>query len=288
MGVRTRVARSRELVAKGRRPAVVARVLQVNRTGLYRTPKRRPRTARRAVVDAVDRLIVDVARANPTDGTRMVAALASQQLGRQINRKRAQRVMREQRLLQRHRPLRRRRRPGFFRVERPDQLWHLDMTSVWVAEHGWTYLNAAIDCCTREIVGWSLELRCRTEEAIELVDAALSGRGIEAGALTLGTDNGSAFTSHRFRERLTARGVTHRRGGYRDPESQAFIESWFGKLKERLVWRSEFETLDQARKEINAYIDRYHHRPHSGLGYRTPTDVRRTWEDGQRLQKTAA
>ena len=286
--MRARAARSRELIAKGRRPAVVARVLQVNRSGLYRTPKRRPPNARRAVVDPVDRLIVEVARANPTDGTRMVAALTSRELGRRINRKRARRVMREQRLLQRHRPLRRRRRPGFFRVERPDQLWHLDMTAVWVAEHGWSYLNAAIDCCTREIVGWSLELRCRTDEAIELVDDAVAARRIEPGELTLGTDNGSAFTSRAFRARLGELGVTRRRGGYRDPESQAFIESWFGKLKERLVWRFEFETLDQARREINAYIDRYHQRPHSGLGYRTPTEVRRTWEDGQRLQKTAA
>jgi putative transposase len=286
--VRARAARSRELIATGRRPAVVARVLQVNRSGLYRTPKRPPKRARRAVVDRVDRLIVEVAHANPTDGTRMVAALASRELGRQVNRKRAQRVMREQRLLQRHRPLRRRRRPGFFRVECPDQLWHLDMTSVWVAEHGWTYLNAAIDCCTREIVGWSLELRCRAEEATALVDAAVRVRGVESGSLTLGTDNGSAFTSRGFRQRLSELGVTHRRGGYRDPESQAFIESWFGKLKERLVWRSEFETLEHARKEINTYIDRYHHRPHSGLGYRTPTEVHQTWEDGQRLQKTAA
>jgi putative transposase len=218
----------------------------------------------------------------------MVAALASRELGRQVNRKRAQRVMREQRLLQRHRPLRRRRRPGFFRVERPDQLWHLDMSAIWVAEQGWTYLNAAIDCCTREIVGWSLELRCRTDEAIALVDDAVAAGRSEPDTLTLGTDNGSAFTSRRFRERLAEHGVTHRRGGSRDPESQAFIASWFGKLKERLVWRSEFETLDQARKEIAAYIDRYHQRPHSGLGYRTPTDVRRTWEDGQRVQKTAA
>ncbi len=288
MGVRTRAARSRELIAKGRRPAVVARVLQVNRTGLYRTPTRPPKMTRRPLTDPVDRLIVDVARANPTDGTRMVAALASRELGRQVNRKRAQRVMREQRLLQRHRPLRRRRRPGYFRVECPDQLWHLDMTSVWVAEHGWTYLNAAIDCCTREMVGWSLELRCRTDEAIDLVDHAVVARQIEPGRLTLGTDNGSAYTSRRFRNRLAEHGVTHRRGGYRDPESQAFIESWFGKLKERLVWRSEFETLDQARKEIADYIDRYHQRPHSGLGYRTPTEVRRTWEDGQPLQKTAA
>jgi putative transposase len=286
--VRARAARSRELVAKGRRPAVVARVLQVNRSGLYRTPKRPPKTTRRVVVDPVDWLIVEVAVANPTDGSRMVAALASRELGRQVNRKRAQRVMRQQRLLQRHRPLRRRRRPGFFRVERPDQLWHLDMTSVWVAEHGWCYLNAAIDCCTREIVGWSLELRCRTDEAIELVDAAAAARGIEPGILTLGTDNGSAFTSRRFRHRLGELGVTHRRGGYRDPESQAFIESWFGKLKERLVWRSEFETLDQARREIATYIESYHQRPHSGLRYRTPAEVRQTWDDGQRLLKSAA
>ena len=288
MGVRVRAACSRQQIAKGRRPAVVARVLQVNRSGLYRTPKRPPTGERRPLRDPVERVLVEVARQNPTDGTRMVAALTSQRLGRPVNRKRAQRVMREQRLLQRHRPLRRRRRPGYFRVECPDQLWHLDMTSIWVAEHGWTYLNAAIDCCTREIVGWSLELRCRSEEAIALVEGAVAVRGIRPGSLTLGTDNGSAFTSRGFRERLAAHGVGHRRGGYRDPESQAFIESWFGKLKERLVWRSEFETLEQAREEIAAYVERYHERPHSGLGYRTPADVRRTWEDGQRLQKTAA
>jgi putative transposase len=95
-----RAARSRELIAKGRRPAVVARgVLQVNRNGLYRTPKRPPKTVRRPLTDPVDRTIVNVARVNPTDGTRMVAALASRELGRQVNRKRAQPVMREQRLL---------------------------------------------------------------------------------------------------------------------------------------------------------------------------------------------
>jgi len=72
------------------------------------------------------------------------------------------------------------------------------MTAIWVAEHGWTYLNAAIDCCTREIVGWSLELRCRSEEATALVDAAVAARGLEPGALTLGTDNGSAFIKPRL------------------------------------------------------------------------------------------
>ena len=90
---------------------------------------------------------------------------------------------------------------------------------------------------------------------------------------------------------LSGLGIAHRRGGYRDPESQAFIESWFSKLKERLIWRSEFETLEQARAEIAAHVERYHERPHSSLDYRTPKEVRQTWEDAQEskaLRKEAA
>jgi putative transposase len=262
--------------------------MQVNRTGLYRTPKRRGRPRRGPAVGPVDRAIVAVARENPTDGTRMVAAFASRELGRQVNRKRAQRVMREQRLLQRHRPTGRRRRPGYFRVERPDQLWHMDMTSVWVAEHGWCYLNAIVDCCTREIPAWSLELRCRSEEALAVVAAGVARHGVERDQLVLGTDNGSAYTSRGFRAHLKDLGIVHRRGGYRDPESQAFIESWFSKLKERCIWGEEFETLDDARRAIGAYVERYHHRPHSSLNYRTPLEVRQTWDDGRALVKQAA
>jgi putative transposase len=87
---------------------------------------------------------------------------------------------------------------------------------------------------------------------------------------------------------LAEHGIAHRRGGYRDPESQAFIESWFGKLKLRCVWREEFETLDQARAVIGAYIDSYHHRPHSGLAYRSPAQVAATWKDHQDPAITAA
>jgi len=267
----------------------VARIAKISRQAIYRTPKRRGRPRRGPAIGAVDEAIVAVAKQNPTDGTRMVAALASRELGHQVNRKRAQRVMREQRLLQRHRPLRRRRRPGFFRVERPDQLWHMDMTSVWVAEHGWCYLNGIIDCCTREIPAWGLDLRCRAQEAIAVIERAASAHAIEPAQLTLGSDNGTAYTSRSFRARLAELEITHRRGGYRDPESQAFIESFFSKLKERVVWRNEFETLDQAREVIGDYIDhRYPNRPHSRLGYRTPLEVRQTWEDGRALVKTAA
>ena len=209
----------------------------------------------------------------------MVAGLAGRDLGRGVNRKRVQRLMREHRLLQPKRSEARRRRPGFFEVTRPDELWHLDMTSVWVAEDGWYYLNAAIDCCTREIVGWALDIRCRAQEAVVVVEHALAERDVAPGGLTLGTDNGTAFTSRAFRARLAEHQLAHRRGGYRDPESQALIESGFSKLKQRCVWREEFETLAQAREAIGADVDRYHHRPHSRLGYKTPLEVAATWKD---------
>jgi putative transposase len=218
----------------------------------------------------------------------MVAALASRELGRPVNRKRVQRVMRAHRLLQPSRSGARRRRPGFFRVTCPDELWHADMTKVWTAQHGWVYLHAIIDCCTRKLVGWSLELRCRDDEAMACVEAAVLARGVAAGTLTLGTDNGSQFTSRDFRRHLSARGITHRRGGYRDPESQAFIESWFGQFKKRLAWRSEWESLDQAREEIASYIQTYHQRPHSGLAYRTPTEVAMIWRPDPDVLQTPA
>jgi putative transposase len=286
--VRQRVARSRDLVAEGHSPSLVARVARISRQALYRTPTRRRPPQRRPPADPVEQAIVEEALANQTDGYRMICAFVRRRLGVAVNRKRVLRVMRERKLIQRRRPLERRKRPGFFRVERPRQLWQLDLTSVWVAEHGWCYLMAIIDCCTREIVASQLELRCRADEAIAVVESAAAAYAIEPGELTLGSDNGSAFTARRFKAKLAELGIRHRRGGYRDPESQAFIESWFGKLKEREVWLNEYETLDDARRGIGGYVDRYHHRPHSRLDYKTPLEVRRTWEDLQGLQKTAA
>ena len=217
-----RVTRSRELVAEGHSPSVVARVAQISRQAIYRLTQTAPPAARRSAppADDVKAAIVEVAETHPTDGYRMVCALVCRKLDRAVTRKRVLRVMRERRLIARRRRLDRRRRPGFFAVTRPNELWHLDMTSVWVAEHGWCYLMAAIDCCTREIVGWHLELRCRAAESIALVERAVAERGIRPATLTLGTDNGSAFTARAFKLVLNDLGIAHRRGGYRDSKAR--------------------------------------------------------------------
>jgi putative transposase len=281
--VTLRVGYARELVAAGHRPAVVARILRVSRRAVYRTPKprRAPDAARRRPIDDVEAAIVQVAEANPTDGYRLVTAWVARKVEVALHGGRVLRVMRERKLIQRRTHEPKRRRPGFFQLTRPGELWHLDMTSIWVAEHGWVYLNAIIDCLTREIVGWQLSLRYRAKQAIAVIETAVRDQGILPGTLTLGSDNGSAFTARATRLAISGLGVRHRRGGYRDPESQAFIESSSRHLNERRVWRHESETLNQAREMINGYINHYHHRPHNRPNHRTPTEARNTSHDAQ-------
>ena len=50
-----------------------------------------------------------------------------------------------------------------------------------------------------------------------------------------------------------------------------------GRFKKRVAWRAEWETIDQARRDIANYVNEYHRRPHSGLAYRTPAEVAHTW-----------
>ena len=81
-----RGARARELVAESDQPTAVTRVAGISRHAIYKTSKRRPLEAGPGEVSDSDAQIVEVAKAHPTDGTRMVAAIASRQLGVPVNR----------------------------------------------------------------------------------------------------------------------------------------------------------------------------------------------------------
>jgi hypothetical protein len=44
--------------------------------------------------------------------------------------------------------------------------------------------------------------------------------------------------------------------------------AWFSKLKERELWRSEYETQQDRQSGIARYVERYHHRPTSSSATR--------------------
>jgi putative transposase len=199
----------------------------------------------------------------PAYGYRRVAWWLRRKEGLMVNRKRVLRVMRERGLLVRSRRLRARRKKAWGRVEatEPNQIWQSDMTKVWAGPAvGWAYLVSVIGCCTREIVGWNLSHRCRTEDALTAVEQAVLERlpaGSREARLTMTTDNvltqecyGTQFTSTRFIETLNWLGITHRRTAYHHPEGNSYIERFHRSLKEEEVWTAEYRSVEEARASI--------------------------------------
>ena len=269
-------SQARVLVEQGYAATVVAAALAISRSSLYY--RKQPRGSR--ADRKWDEQIVVACGEKPAYGYRRVTWWLRRKEGLHVNGKRVLRVMRERSLLVRSRRLRARRKKEWGRVEaaQPNQIWQSDMTKIWAGPAvGWAYLVSVIDCCTREIVGWNLSRRCRTEEALEAVEQAVLER-LPAGSretnLTLTTDNGTQFTSSRFMETLARLGITHRRTAYHHPEGNSYIERFHRSLKEEEVWTAEYRSLDEARASIARWIEEYNHdRPHRGVRNRTPREV---------------
>lgn len=284
-------SQARQLVAAGRQPKLVAETLEISRSSLYYRKQARGSRADRTW----DERIVQVCGEQPVYGYRRVQWWLEKLGGLRVNRKRVLRVMRERGLLVRMRRLRVTRKKEWSQVNatEPNQVWQMDMTKLWAGPAtGWAYLVSIIDCCTRQIVGWDLALRCRTQEAIAALERAVLERlatGSRGASLTLTTDNGTQFTSTRFIQTLGRLGITHRRTAYNHPEGNGLIERFHRSLKEEEVWLHEYRSLEEAHDSIAHYLHRYNHqRPHQALKNRTPHEVHAAFQNPQPLTNSEA
>jgi putative transposase len=139
---------------------------------------------------------------------------------------------------------------------------------------GWSYRVSVIDCCTREIVGWNLSLRCRSGEALCALESAVLAHlphGPRGLGLILTTDNGPQITSARYVEALNRLGIQRHRIAYNHLECNNYIERTRRSLKEEEVWINEYQTFDHAQQSIALWIEEYNHDlPPRGLHGRTP------------------
>ena len=99
------------------------------------------------------------------------------------------------------------------------------------------------------------------------------------------TDRGSQYHSTSYRntlKRLEIRQSTSRTGSCLDG---AAAESFFATIKTEIGIRA-WPDRATARRDIENWITEYNRRRlHSALGYRTPTETRRTWQE--RMATTA-
>lgn len=239
-------------------------------------PRRCPVSADVSIRNRV-RSLCDQPR-NRTFGYRRIWALLRRE-GLKINKKTVHKIMRQMSLTRPkiwYKPARP-KRVEKMRPVRPNQGWQIDMTSFALSDMTGLYLIMVTDCCTRRIVGWTLDRRCRAGEWISALRMALESQGLVSKeacrTLTLRSDNGSQPCSRQFVEYLGKTAVQGQYTGYNAPDDNAYIERVIRTVKEEEIWPNVYDTFFEASAAIEQYVNYYNsERIHSALDYRTPDE----------------
>lgn len=192
--------------------------------------------------------------------------------GHRVNHKRVWRVCRELGL-----GVRRRRRKRLVRLPAAtarltaaNQEWAMDFVSDTMVSGRVLRALTAVDPYTREC----LEIEVGTSIPSQRVTRVLERIGVQRGyPESIRLDNGPEFTSRHFLSWCEQRGigVIHIEPG--KPTQNAVIESFNGRFRDECLNANWFWNVGDARGKIGPWKWEYNQvRPHSALGYRTPTE----------------
>jgi transposase InsO family protein len=281
--------------AKAYNVARLCRVLGVHRSGYTRWVGAAVRRAARAAEDAAlaEEIREAHAASRGTYGVRRIdAELAARReaAGRgPVNRKRIERVMRQEHVQGRHR----RRRvvttvpdpdaaqiPDLlgrdFTAERPDDRWCGDITYVPVGESGFVYFATVIDLFSGRLIGWSIAAHMRAELARDALKAAVTARGGDVSGVIFHTDRGSQYTSNLVAEYCRDQEIRRSMGRRGVCWDNAAAESFFSTFKLETLYDLEarrFDDAGHARREIFRWIAWYNQRRrHSRSANLSPVD----------------
>lgn len=188
-----------------------------------------------------------------------------------VNRKKVQRLYREEGLTVRKRRGRKRAtgsRAPILSEARPNARWSVDFVHDQFA-HGRRFrIFNVIDDVTKECLA-------------AVVDTSISGRRVARELSDLierrgkpdliVSDNGTEFTSNAMLDWAERTGVAWHFIAPGRPMQNGICEAFNSKMRDELLNETLFFGLDQARSVVARWVDDYNeHRPHSALGYQTP------------------
>lgn len=222
-----------------------------------------------------------LARQRPRFGYRRMTALLRDE-GFCVNHKRIQRLCRDEGLRVLRRP-KKRYRIGIstvpalrLRATRPDQVWAIDFLFDQTADLRTLKVLAVTDEFTKEALAIEVDRSIDADHTVRVLDQIVARTGRRPELLRM--DNGPELTAHALRDwcRFSRAGSTYIEPG--SPWENPFIESFNGKLRDELLDGEIFETLLEAQVLAEDFrIDYNTCRPHSSLGYLTPTKFAEQW-----------
>jgi putative transposase len=217
-----------------------------------------------------------LARRHPRYGYRRIHALLRRE-GFACNRKRVQRLWRDEGLRLPPRPHRRRRRkrmPGHVTATFPNQVWALDFLVDQTADGRAIKILTVTDEHTREALATTAARRIGADDTVATLERIVERRG--AAPQLIRCDNGPELVAHALKDWCRFAGV---QAGYIEPGApwqNPYIESFNGHLRRELLDLESFNTLYEAQLLIDDWQLEYnHYRPHQSLNYMTPAEYAR-------------
>jgi putative transposase len=188
-----------------------------------------------------------------------------------INRKKTQRLYREEGLTVRRRKGRKRavgaRAPAPVPAL-PNQRWSLDFVhDQMITGRRFRVLNV-VDDVTRECLAAVPDTSISGKRVVRELTELIARRG-KPGMIV--SDNGTELTSNAVLEWCGEAGIEWHYTAPGKPTQNAFVESFNGRMRDELLNETLFTSLAHAREKIAAWAQDYNTgRPHSSLGYATP------------------
>ncbi|WAI87287.1 hypothetical protein SC65A3_01003 [Psychrobacter sp. SC65A.3] len=163
-----------------------------------------------------------------------------------------------------------------FDANRPNESWVSDITYIWTNE-GWLYLAGVKDLYTKELVGYAINKRMTADLVCRALNMAIKNKRPSKG-LIVHSDRGSQYCSHAYHKIIKR----HQFAGSMSAKGNCFdnapIESFWGVLKNELVYHQDYKTRFAAISDIIGYIELYYNqtRIQKSLGHKSP---RQGWFD---------
>jgi putative transposase len=157
-----------------------------------------------------------------------------------------------------------------FEVNEPNKVWLSDITYV-PTDEGWLYLAGHKDLFTHEIVGYAMGERMTknliSQSLLRAVEAKRPAKG-----LTHHSDRGTQYCSYEYRHLLEQFVMKTSMSGKGNCFDNAPMESFWGMLKQELIYHCRFRTRQEAIHVITEYIEIFYNRQRlqAKLGFLSP------------------
>lgn len=157
-----------------------------------------------------------------------------------------------------------------------DQLWVADITYIRLEEE-FVYLAVILDAYSRRVIGWHLGEGLDNSLTLTAVHMALRERRVRPG-LVHHSDRGVQYASGDYTGLLENNGIAVSMSRKANPWDNAACESFMKTLKYEEVYRTEYRNLADARHRIGDFLEKVYNekRLHSALDYRSPVQFEST------------